>query len=184
MKKKKKSLLLPEKSLLLEKLTLCRRDFYPTRETGFSPSFHEVALINYSLVSRARLFSLPLTRGPRGGIVDPGGLPGDRGSRSFFHREEEESAEGGWAQTLNGQVFTEGRPGRVLSYRHHHLFSMPISVAHAPVGPTARNPQRRGEDREREREREREAIQRKGRHFRLVEQPVTLFLRDNDELWL
>lgn len=70
---------------------------------------------------------------------------------------------------------------------------MPISVAHAPVGPTARNPQRRGE-RKREREREKgkgkgarsrgKAIQRKGRHFRLVEQPVTLFLRDNDELWL
>lgn len=32
--------------------------------------------------------------------------------------------------------------GRVLSYRHH-LFSMPISVAYAPIGLTARNPQRR-----------------------------------------
>lgn len=68
---------------------------------------------------------------------------------------------------------------------------MPISVAHAPVGPTARNPQRRRREGEREREkvkvkgsRRRKAIQREGRHFRLVEQPVTLFLRDNDELWL
>lgn len=134
-------------------MNFCRRDF-SLRETGFSPSFHEVALINYSLVSRARLFSLPLTRGPWN-------RRSRRRSRRprqpfFFHEEEEESARG-WAravQTLNGQVFTEGRPGRVLSYRHRHLFSMPISVAHAPVGPTARNPQRRGE-RKRERARER-----------------------------
>lgn len=136
------------------RLNFCRRDF-SLRETGFSPSFHEVALINYSLVSRARLFSLPLTRGPWN-------RRSRRRSRRprqpfFFHEEEEESARG-WAravQTLNGQVFTEGRPGRVLSYRHRHLFSMPISVAHAPVGPTARNPQRRGE-RKRERARKRE----------------------------
>lgn len=67
---------------------------------------------------------------------------------------------------LNGQVFTEGRPGRVLSYRHH-LFSMPISVAHTPVGPTARNPQRRREGKKRrrkgEREREEKKIKVKGR---------------------
>lgn len=113
------------------------------------PFFHRVVLINYSLVLCARLsrccraLRSILTRADR--RCKPSETrqqPLSSRRRRKCARARHEGLVGVNMSVKRPGIYRGSSLGRVLSYRHH-LFSMPISVAYAPIGLTARNPQRR-----------------------------------------